>query len=280
MRSAAVAQRHQILVNQARAAYRLSVLRARESLADFIELCGRDEDGNRIQLHFLHRCWIWHVNYAWSRGKHAMIMAPFNSGKTSSLAIPIAAFLIGQNVQNRIKIVCAGDGNAKLRLAAVKSMIESYEYRSVFPHVRPGQKWDTTEAFVAREGNAVDPTLHARGVLTEGIGGRADVVLFDDVCTQKNSEQEANRHKITKFGRGTWLSRLDGDAARAMAFATPWAQDDFSADLKNDPNWVTLVQRVRVPDLGAYEQEVFGAGSDYAELFADFIDSIGARMAA
>lgn len=265
---------------RARAAYEKKIKRARRYLVDFIELCGRNEDGARVQLDVIHRTWIFHVNYAWSRGKNAMIMAPFNSGKTSTLAIPLAAFLIGQNPQVRIKFVCSHDDNAKLRVASVKGLIESVAYQAVFPDIRPGKKWDVHEAFVEREGFAVDPTLHARGVLTEGIGGRADIVILDDIVTQKNSEEEANRAKIKKFARGTWLSRMDGPEARAMAFGTAWAQDDATEDLKNDPEWCTLVQRVRLPDMEHYEQEVLGADDDYPELMAAFLEGLGVDLAA
>jgi len=270
----------QRLIIQAQAAYHQTVRRARLSLPHFIELCGRDENGDRVMLDFIHRTWIFHVNYSWSRGKHALIMAPFNSGKTSTLAIPLAAFLIGQNPQTRIKFVCSHDDNAKLRVASVKSVIESYDYRTVFPAVRPGKKWDVHEAFVEREGHSVDPTLHARGVLTEGIGGRADIVILDDICTQKNSEEQANRLKIKKFTRGTWLSRLDGPEARAMGFGTAWAQDDATEDLKNDPKWCTLVQRVRLPDLEHYEQEVFGHDADYLPMMEAFVQGMGLDLAA
>jgi hypothetical protein len=173
-----------------------------------------------------------------------MIMAPFNSGKTSTMGIPICGYLIGQNPQIRIKIVCANDDMAKLRVASVKALIDSYAYKKVFPGIKRGQKWDTQDAFVDRQGFSTDPTIQARGVLTEGIGSKCDIMLMDDVCT--------------------WMSRLDGDEARALAFATAWSSDDYSNDLLNDRRWCTLVQRVQMPDLEHYEQEVHGQGlEDY-----------------
>lgn len=241
-----------------RAGIEEQIRRARVNLAAFTEMVGKNEDGDPIELHSIHRAWIVHVNYAWNNGKHAMIMAPFNSGKTSSMLVPLSGFLIGLNPQVRLKIVCANDDMAKLRVASVKKLIDSYEYRRIFPHVQRGQKWDTQDAFVERTGHSTDPTIQARGVLTEGIGSRCDYLLMDDVCTQKNSEKAEQRALIKSRATGTWMSRLDGDGARALAFATAWSSDDYSNDLKNHPDWLTLVQRVQMPGLGAYEQEVYG----------------------
>lgn len=257
--TALAADEHRQLVLQAQASFREHIVRARGNLAAFIQLVGRDENGDPIELDYLHKAWIVHVNYAWSVGKHAFIMAPFNSGKTSTLAIPLAAFLIGQNPQIRIKIVCADDDMAKLRVASIKSIIESYEYRLIFPGIRPGKKWDMHDAFVERVGHAHDPTVQARGVLTEGIGSRCDVMIMDDVCTQKNSEKPAMRVTVKKRARGTWMSRLDGPNARVMGFGTAWAQDDYTAEVKQDPKWLTLVQAVEVPSMENYEQTVWGA---------------------
>ncbi len=172
--------------------------------------------------------------------------------------VPLAAYLVGRNPQVRIKVVCANDDMAKLRVASIKSLIESYEYRRVFPHIRRGQKWDTQDAFVERQGHGTDPTIQARGVLTEGIGSKADYLFMDDVCTQKNSEEAAVRAKIKKMATGTWMSRLDGPEARALAFATAWSSDDYSNDIKNDRRWLTLIQRIQMPSLDFYDQEVFG----------------------
>jgi hypothetical protein len=246
---------------QAQARYWKTLREARDDLRVFIELCVRNEDGQPVRLDQIHRSWIWHVNYCWSRGLHAQIMAPFGSGKTA-FVLGLAAWLIGGDQQIRIKFVCAGDDNAKLRVGAVKELLETEQYRHVFPAVLPGKKWDTHEAFVRREGNAVDPTLHARGVMTRGIGGRADVEIFDDVADQLNSEDQMMRAKVKRFVHQTWLSRLDQAAGRALAIATPWSIDDVSHDLMHHPQWCTLVQSVSA-DLERYDQVVYGAGKDY-----------------
>lgn len=259
--AASSAQRSELLL-RAEGRYQERVRDARGDAIAFAELCARDEKGGPIVLSQIHLSWYWHVEYCWARGMNAGIMAPFGSGKSSALLVPLAAFLIGQDPQRRIKIVSNGDDFAKQRVAAVKGIVESPSYRDVFPEVRRGDKWSDHELFVRREGGAIDPTLHARGVLTKGIGGRADYVLFDDIVDQENASTLGGRTKTKQRARGTWMSRLDGPHARAMLVATAWHQDDATHDFMASPDWCFLVQRVS-QDLERYEQEVINAGADY-----------------
>lgn len=250
-------------VIHAEALYNKRVRTARDELATFIETCARNEAGHHINLHQMHLAWIWHVDYCWSRGLRAMILSPFESGKSSTLAVPLAAWLVGKNPQARLKFVCNTDDSAILRVGATKVVMETPDYQAVFPGVRRGLKWSSREVFVDRRGGSIDPTLHARGVKSTGVGGRADYIIFDDVNDQKNTESEAQRKLIKGLVRSTWLSRLDQPTGRALWIATPWHFDDSTHDLWHDPLWCTLVVRVRPPDFEHYELEVFNAGEDY-----------------
>jgi hypothetical protein len=259
----------------AAAAFGARCLRARTDLCEFIELVIKDERGDPIVLDWIHRMWIFHVDYAWSHGKHALILAPFGSGKTSGLAVPICAWLLGRDPQERIKFVSNGDDFAKQRVSSVKAILESREYRAVFPGTRRSRtgRWTDHELEVERAGNAVDPSVHARGVLTKGIGGRADRLIFDDICDQLNTEEPGARAKVKMIARGTWMSRLDGTNARALMIATPWHTDDATHDFWEAPTWCTLKQSVS-QDLEVYEQEVFGSGPDYTTLLREFAPKI------
>lgn len=257
--------------------YWQNVKRARTYLPGFIELCARDEGGDPLVLDFIHLSWIFHVDYAWNHGKHALIMAPFGSGKSSCFAVPLAAWLLGCNPQERIKFVCNGDDFAKQRVAAAKDIIESPIYRDVFPHIRPGGKWSDHELFVKRKGGAHDPSIHARGIMTKGIGGRADRIIFDDICDQLNTEEPASRTKVKKFSTGTWMSRLDGTGARALMIATPWHPDDATHAFWSSNDWCALHQPVG-PDKLVYEQSVTGAGPEYADAQRAFFRACGFQI--
>lgn len=251
------------LVIQARAAFEERARLARSNLVHYIEFAGKSEEGNPIELDYIHRAWVHHVTYCWSRGLYAGIMAPFGSGKSSTLAVPLTTYLIGHNQQIRIKFVANSDDYAERRVGAAKAIMETVEYQLAFPAVRPGDLWTNHELEVVRKMGPIDPTLQARGVLTTGVGTRADVIIFDDVVDQLNSEQGGIRRKVKEFVRRTWLSRLDQAAGRALWICTPWDLDDATYDLMHDSRWCFLVQRVAKDHLH-YEQEVFNAGPDYA----------------
>jgi hypothetical protein len=154
------------------ALWNAKVARARTSLAHFIELAVKDDHGVGIKLAPIHMSWIRHLNYCWTRELRCMTLAPFGHGKSSSLLVPLCAYMIGQDPNLRIKIITNDDDSASKRVGAVKRILESVVYRQVFPDVVSGGAWTGHELYVKRVGHAVDPTVQARGIFTTGIGGR------------------------------------------------------------------------------------------------------------
>lgn len=256
-----LAQLHQL----AEAHYWERVKKARWHFPTYAEMVVKDQDGTPIEYSAMHLAWVDHVEYCWSRRLHAMILAPFGSGKSSGFAVPLATFLVGRDVQIRIKFVSNGDDFAAQRVQAAQEIITGHEYADVFPHVVKGKKWNTRETFVRRKGASLDPTLHARGVETKGVGGRADRIIFDDVCDEVNTAEQRMRAKIKHRVQRTWMSRLDPVHGLALWIATPWHADDATYHMMAQEGWCTLIQRVS-PGLDRFEQEVIGARDDYPGL--------------
>jgi len=236
---------------------------AREHFHKFGAFAVRDDVGNPMRYHHVHLWWIAHINYAWSRGMHAGIFAPFGHGKTSSLIVPLAAYLTGINQQERIKVICSGDDAAKLRMQASKRVMESPLYNLVFPEVVPGNLWTDHKLLVERVGHAVDPTVEARGVKTMGTGSRATTMIFDDVVDAENSTTEEKRNHTTWLVEVKWLSRLE-PGGKVVWIATPWDGDDASYKMRARPDFCWLEQRVK-EDLSGYEQDAHNVGRDYLE---------------
>lgn len=230
------------------------------SLADFIELTVGDDHGNNLVLAPMHQQWVAHWHYCIARDLKCMIVAPFGHGKSSTLAVPLVAHFLGMDPNRRAKIVTNDDPGARKRVGAVKGILESGSFKRIFPEARKGPKWTDHELYLKRTGQAIDPSLHARGVQTTGIGGRADLIVFDDAVDQKNSMDAIQRSKVLQYIESTWLSRLEPDG-KVLYIDTLWHLDDATHHLMDRPGWCTLVQRVS-PDCRFIEQELIGVVDD------------------
>jgi len=238
---------------------------ARSDVARYCELVLHDEVGARLHLAAIHRSWFRHISWCWSADKHALVLAPFGHGKSRLVAVGLPSFLLGRQPTARIKLICNDDDSARERVKAVGRIIKgSPNFAGVFPGCVPavGESWTEHKLRVQRPPGVADtnPSLHARGIFTTGVGGRADYLIFDDVVDQRNA---LDHPVVSDFG-STWMSRLEPEG-RACAIGTVWHKEDLWHHLMRNSEWVTLLQRIR-SDLGAIEQEVWNAPSGYPGL--------------
>lgn len=240
----------------------LQIHEARQNFTQFVRTVGMNAEGDPLDIAPMHLAWHAHVDYCWSRGLYAGILAHFGSGKSSSFAVPLLAWWLGQNPNRRTTIVCNDDRSAARRVGLVSKLITDVPtYRTIFPGIVPGEKWTDHELFVRRTGMSADPSVLGRGVLTTGIGTHCNVMVFDDVVDQRNSEDTEQRKRILNLIQQTWIGRID-PGGHALYIATPWNLDDATHHLMQTPGWCFLVQRVN-QTCTAIEQEVFGGGDDY-----------------
>jgi hypothetical protein len=120
------------------------------------------------------------------------IEAPWGHSKTQSVAVFYASRQIGLNRNIREKICSSNDPIATLRVCANKNIIAlNDDYRHVFPHIRPGDKWgESAFRIVGAALSTTDYTMQAGGVNSSVIGGRADLFILDDPCDLNNSMTE------------------------------------------------------------------------------------------
>lgn len=257
----------------ASAALRSKYEECRTSFHPFVEFVMRDEEGFSLKQATIHRLWHLHAEWCWKVGRIPAILAPFGHGKTSQMTIGRTAFEIGQDVNARTKIVCQNDQKAMERVMGISAMISSARYRAVFPGVRPvsnqkaskakiQSKWTQHEVFLDRPGFSIDPSIQAAGVLSAGTGGRADLLVFDDVVDQRNAiDEPALRQKIIDNIDNVWMHRLE-PSGRVLFIGTPWHQADFTHVILNRPAWCVLRQWIS-EDFKRVEQEVYNAPDGY-----------------
>jgi hypothetical protein len=188
-------------------------------------------------------------------------MAPFAHGKTTCVAVPMLAWMLGHDQNLRIKVITNGAAGATQRVEMAKQIITSQVYRAIFPGVVQGSKWTSTELYLKRGGLSIDPSLHARGLSTISIGSRGDVLLFDDVVDNLNSLTPERRTSVRDMLEVGWLSRVQPNT-KVLYLGTPWHLDDATHHLMQLPGWCSLIQRVNKTD-DEHETEIIGAGMDY-----------------
>lgn len=167
--------------------------------------------------------------------KRVMIVAPRGHGKTVQL-LGRAVHEIGRNHNIRIKIVSATDKLAKEILGSIKDMLKnSARVKQVFPDLEiDEERGDTKIEFFVKRSNVTmrDGTVQSAGVLSSGAGGRADLLICDDVVDPKNALINPSvREQVKAVLSSTWFS-LVAASGRIYYIATPYHVQDATHHLK------------------------------------------------
>lgn len=210
------------------------------SWQDYIQYIFRDQDGKRV-ICPPHQLEIFEfIEDSFNAGHQKIaIEAPWGHGKTQSISLFYASRIIGQNPKLRAKICSANDSIATLRVGANKNTIaQNKDYKRVFPYIKAGDKWGESAFRVhGCQAETTDYTMQAGGVNSSVIGGRADLLIFDDPCDAGNSMTEDTRQKTISKIRTMWLSRLSPHG-KVIWIGTPWHREDAMAVITK--NWQRL----------------------------------------
>lgn len=161
----------------------------------------------------------------------AMICWPRDHGKTTQIA-GRASWEIGRNPQIRIKYCCEADDVAYHRSRFIRRIVENGAwFRFCFPHVLPDEPWGDVSWTVKRPAPLVDPTFHALGVGTASTGGRADLLIADDLVGVKSLRSKQERERAKSYWRNNLVNLCEPDA-RIWVIYTPWSDNDINADLE------------------------------------------------
>ena len=227
------------------------------SSAWFVEQYLKNEKGLPVSNYIIHDVWHEHILWCREHGKYAGIIAPMGHSKTESLVIGLTLFYLAEDQNYRIKIVCNSNDNAKDRVSAIKKYVEEdKEFQQLAPEVVPAyrpphydrklkqmvyssykEEWQKHQFSIKRTSKSKDASVEAWGVLSSAIGGRADIIIFDDIVDMQNTLIEpANQPKVKQMFSGTWLSRLEPQGF-AIYIATPWTDTDNTAEVMDNPQW-------------------------------------------
>lgn len=195
---------------------------------------------------WFHREW----SAAANTHQRLLIVAPRYHAKTQWSVMRLA-WLLGRNPNLRIKIVAQSDSKARERLFQVRDALEHNErLRRVFPHLTPAQggDWTKSKIVLARTISAKDASLEALGITSTATGGRADLILFDDVVDLRNAVQMPQmRETIKLLFKSVWSNML-GPESKAIYICTKWHQC-----IPSDEWVLTARGRVAARDLSPHD---------------------------
>lgn len=152
---------------------------------------------------------------------------PRNHGKTTQVSVGRVAWEIGRNPDIRVTVVSNNQANAKDTVGAVKTVLESNKFLSVFPDIEPDHDdWGTFSLTVRREKILRDSTLKAQPIFGKA-GYRTDLLIGDDLSDFDNAiRQPALRPQVKDFWVNVWQYTMEPDA-REWVVGTPWQFDDI-----------------------------------------------------
>ena len=243
------------------------VVEARTDPGKFIELVFKDQKGNRLKLQPFHWEWLDILQ----KHRRVQVEAARSHGKTT-IILGYVLWRIGNDPSLRVKLFTQSEEKARERLTVIGDLITTNRIvKLVFPDLRPAKNgvWHKTAIQVERPAvGAKDPTLEASGIMGSVEGGRADMLVFDDICLAEGTPVVTRRGlmPIEKVNPGDWLRNHLGGWSRVGA--TIRRRSDrllgLTAAGHNDPVYVT-------PNHPVYAcQEVGGRSSgEYTE--PDFV---------
>jgi len=167
-------------------------------------------------------------------GKHenCYIEYPRGHGKTAQMTLRVA-WEIGNDPSVRIKYIQQSENEAKKTTGLIKSIIESELYKKIFPEIQPDiDNWCKADFKVKTEHWQRDATVEAKPIFGRA-GGRADILIADDICDLRNAIQQPSlREQVKEFWNTNWLPMRDftKEKPRTWKVGTCYHADDITAD--------------------------------------------------
>jgi hypothetical protein len=217
------------------------VLRARGSLGVFGEYVA----GKKPAPH--HELWFPHLQTGYDSdclrgyaGENVDLLAPRGSAKSSWAAIMVA-HMIGLNPDMQMLYLSHSRTIALRQSRLIKRLIESPQYREVFPNVRPGKRWADENWEIDKRWAGVssldsDSTFAAAGITGSIVGMRTKAIVGDDLIKSSNAiANEDVRDKIvTNVFEVVMPTLIPG--GRFIDLGTLFRRDDIHKTFK-DEGW-------------------------------------------
>ena len=187
-----------------------------------------------------------------------MVLAPRDHGKTEAgVSVALRTICLNRNV--RILWICESSTQAEKRMRRVKSLLESdlitgdwcsAEEDGYGPFRKTdNDRWMSTQVYVHRSLQSVDPTLEAVGANSSVTGGHFDLIIADDLEDDRTVYSASQRKKTRDWFRGT-ISPMLSVGGTMVVIGTRKHHDDLYSHIIGDPTFRIMQDKAisRWPD--------------------------------
>jgi len=210
---------------------------------DFVQKVLKDTKGNLVVNEPVHNIMHRFIRIAKKKGfNKQMILGAYGFGKTEQMCIGYSLYRIAQNPNLLVKIVHVSDTEATKRCRALRDYIDRDEdFHNIAPHIQPTNIWGSERFTVNRESPSANCTVEAYSVLGTGIGGRANLIIFDDPQDLRTAVYEpTTRIKIEDTIKNIWITRLIPEDSEIILMMNKWHSNDVAAYVKKNPSWAWM----------------------------------------
>lgn len=211
---------------------------SRQDCNDFASYAFRDSSNDsefrQAKMH-------WQMQTAFHGTGNVAVEAYRGSGKTSQEEIAIT-WTLGKDPNKLIKLLSEGGDTASERVRNVRNHIESNRLlRHVFPGLRrkEGMPWTDQQITVQRSLIDRNPSLGGWGYNSKGVGGRANLLVGDDVIPPKAMSSPTVRRECITMWNNVWTKMLFPDSKIWFVF-TPWHELDLGAKIRTNDTFQHL----------------------------------------
>ena len=192
---------------------------------------------------------------AFARGEipRLMIFMPPRHGKSELASRRLPAFLLGNNPDKQVISASYSSGLAEKMNRDVQRIIDSPEYKQIFPHVQLPRPGDRTRVRNNQEFELVGRlgAYRCAGVGGPITGTGGDFIILDDpIKNMDEANSPTMREKVWDWYTSTLYTRLEGEIAddgqesqsdgAICVIITRWHEDDIAGRLlekaKTDPD--------------------------------------------
>jgi len=163
--------------------------------------------------------------YPNTKYKYTYWEAP-RGGAKSLITTAFVAWRLGRDPNERIKIICANDKEARKRLYEIKVQMETnIRLQLCFPHLKKPKnaaEWNKSRIIVERDIASKDPSVEAMGIMSGALGSRATLIVLDDIVDLRNSVLNPKlKDQVIQKLRGEIIPLLEPEGI-VRSCGTPW----------------------------------------------------------